>query len=172
MAPSHPWNDLPVIKADNQLHFHGHFAAQPLDDSNDVGILSAWRHEVDQSNRAVLGFNLCFQDERVVPIPSSCLLDLFLGEKPPVPIFFLTEERGKARRRIEPGKAKPINAAIATHERAGLRITQKRIIFDLCSVRRHGSFAEVDSDCASFAIPSCVNRNTVHSSIGFAPRLR
>ena len=171
MTLPHPWNDLPVIKANDQLHLHRHFAAQTFDDSNDVGILSARRHEIDQAHRAAFRFNFCLQDERLVSISSSCLLDLLLRKKSPVAIFFLTEERSKARRRIEPREAKPINAAVAAHERAGLRITQERVIFDLRSARRHGSFA-MDSDCASFAIPSSVKRNTAHSSIGFAPSER
>src|SRR6185369_6180248 len=120
---------------------------------NDVGIFTARRHEIDQTHRAAFRFNLSFQNERVVSIPAPRSLDLLIGMEKPTAIFSGAEQRRKARRRIEPREAKPINAAIATHERAGLGITQKRVIFDLCSVRRHGSFA-MDSDCASLAIPS------------------
>ena len=49
---SHPWNDVPVIKANDQLHFHGDAAAHAFDNPNDVGIFAAWRHEIDQAHRA------------------------------------------------------------------------------------------------------------------------
>src|SRR5204862_544528 len=141
-------------------------------DSNDVGVLAARRHESDQAHGAAFRFNFCLQDERVASILTTRLLDLFLGKKSPVPVFFLTKERSKARRRIEPRKAKPINAAVATHEHAGLRITQKRVVLNLCPACSHSSLGKEDSNCARLAIPSRVNRNTVHSSSGLAPSAR
>src|SRR5438067_8463766 len=71
MTFPYPRHDLPVVETDDQLHVHRHFAAQPFDDSNDVGILTARRHEIDQANRAALGFNLRLEDERVAPIPAT-----------------------------------------------------------------------------------------------------
>ena len=57
--------------------------------------------------------------------------------KKPTAIFSGAEERRKARWRIEPRKAKPINAAVATHQRAGLRVTEKRVVLDLSICLRH-----------------------------------
>src|SRR5213078_3087046 len=73
----------------------------------------------------------------LVSILATCLLDLFLREKSPVAIFLVTEQRSKARRRIEPRETKPIDAAVATHQRARLRVTEKRIVLDVCLCLRH-----------------------------------
>src|SRR4030095_17097693 len=86
---------------------------------------------------AACGFNLGFQNERVVSIPTPRSLDLLIGMEEPTAIFSRAEERGKACRRIEPRKAKPINAAVATHERARLRVTEKRVVLDLCPLLCH-----------------------------------
>src|SRR5207249_12177686 len=94
---------------------------------------------------AALGFNIRLEDERVAPIPATRFLDLVLREKSPVTVFCLTKKRCKARRRIEPRETKPIDTAIATHERAGLRVAEKRIVHDFCSPWRHVSFAKMDS---------------------------
>jgi len=54
-----------------------------------------------------------------------------------VAIFFLSEQRRKACRRIEPRKAKPVHAAVATHQRTRLGVTKKSVVLDLCSFLRH-----------------------------------
>jgi hypothetical protein len=121
---------LPVIKADDQLHVDRHFAAEAFDDPNDVGILTARRHEIDQAHGAAFRFDLGFQNERVVSIPAPRSLDFLIGMEKPTAIFSGAEERRKASRRIESRKAKPINAAVATHERASLCVTEKRVVLD------------------------------------------
>ena len=87
VAFPHPWNDLPVIKANDQLHLHRHFAAQPFDDPNDVGILAARRHEIDQAHGAAFRFDFRFQNERVASISASRSLDLLIGMEKPAAIF-------------------------------------------------------------------------------------
>jgi hypothetical protein len=57
-----------------------------------------------------------------------------------VPVFFLPEQRRKTCRRIEPWKAKPIDTAVATHQRASLGIAEERVVLDLCIFPRHFLF--------------------------------
>src|SRR5207248_4364970 len=184
MVFPHPGNDLSIIEADDQLHLHRNFASQSFNDANDVRVLAARRHEIDQAHGATLCFDFRFQDKRVSTVPATRFYDVFLREKPPVSVSRIAQKRGKARRRVKPRKTKPINTAVATHERAGLRIAQKRVILDLCICLRHFDSSSYPhsrscscscstfSDSASLAIPSRVNRNTVHSSSGLAPSAR
>ncbi len=62
LTPPHPWHDLAVIEADDQFHLHRDFAAQSFNDADDVGILAARRHEIDQANGAAPGFNVRFEN--------------------------------------------------------------------------------------------------------------
>src|SRR5947209_14919646 len=101
MALSHPRNDSSVIEADDQLHFHPDFALHALDDADDVGICAAWRHEIDQADRAAGGFDFRFEDERVAPIAALGLSDFFFRRKEPTPVFFFAEERCETGRGIE-----------------------------------------------------------------------
>ena len=87
----------------------------------------------------------------------------------------VAEKRRKAGRRVEPRKAKPIDAAVATHQRASLRVTKKSVVLDPCGCLRHSDSCSccysysTYSEFAKLASSSRVSRNTVHSSIGFAP---
>ena len=83
----HPWHDLPVIEADDQLHLHPHFAAQPFDDADDIRVLATRRHEIDQANSAALGFNFRFKNQRLAPIPAASCFNFLVRKKSPVPIF-------------------------------------------------------------------------------------
>ena len=136
-AFAHPGHDLPIIEADDQFHLHRDFAAQPFDDADNVRILPSRRHEIDQANGAALGFNFRFKNQRLAPIPAAGCFNFLLRKKSPVPIFLLAKQRRKTCRGIESRKAKPVNAAVATHQRAGLRITEKTVVLDLCIFLRH-----------------------------------
>src|SRR6266487_6167750 len=84
---AHPWHNLPVIKADDQFHLHRYPAAQPFHDADDVWILAARRHEIDQPHSAALGFDFRFEDKRVATITATRCYDFFLWEKSPVPVL-------------------------------------------------------------------------------------
>ena len=88
---SHPGNDEPVFKTNNQFHLHAHFAAQSFHDANEVGIFAARRHEIDEPHRAACRFNLRLDDQRVATIAPTRLVDLVGRRKRPVALFFLTE---------------------------------------------------------------------------------
>ena len=54
-----------------------------------------------------------------------------------MPIFLITEQRCKTGTGIESRKTKPVYAAVATHQRASLRVAKKSVVLDLCSCLRH-----------------------------------
>ena len=98
MAFAHPRHDLPVIKPDDQLHLYLHLAAQPFHDADDVRILAARRHEIDQSHGAAFGFNFRFENKRVAAITAACFDDFFLRKKTPMSVSGVAQKRRKARR--------------------------------------------------------------------------
>ena len=95
---THPRHNLPVIKPDDQFHLHRHLAAQSFHDANDVRILAARWHEIDQADGAALGFDFRFEDKRVATVTATCFYDLFLWEKSPVSVSGIAQKRRKARR--------------------------------------------------------------------------
>jgi hypothetical protein len=152
MTLAHPWHDLSVIKPNDQFHLHRHFSAQSFHDADNVRILPARRHEIDKAHGAALGFDFCFENKRVATVTATRRFDLFLREKSPVTVFRVAQERGEARRGIKPWKTKPINASVPAHQRTGLRITEKRVVLDLCFFLRHllssASFASHSYSCS------------------------
>jgi hypothetical protein len=82
---------VPVIEADDQFHLHGHFAAQTFDDADDVWILAARRHEIDQTHRAIGRFQFCFQDKCFATVTATHGCYLFVRKEPPVPVLLLSE---------------------------------------------------------------------------------
>src|SRR5262249_15310176 len=118
-------------------HLHGHFAAQTFDDADHVWIFTARRHEIDQPYRAAVGFNFRFENQRLVTITATRCRDFLCRKKAPVPIFLFAKQRCKTCRRIKSWKAKPIDAAVAAHQHAGLRVTQETVSLNLCSCLSH-----------------------------------
>src|SRR4029077_16489979 len=78
---------------------------------------------------------------------------LVVRKEQPVPIFLPSEQRRKTSRRIEPGKAKPIDAAVATHQRARLRVAKERVVLDFCIFLRHLFFLFLLASEAGRAAP-------------------
>ena len=139
-ATPHPWHDLSVTEADDQFHLHPHLAMQSLDDPDDVRVLATRRHEIDQANSAALGFDFRFKNQRLAPIPAANCFNFFFREKTPVPVFTVAQQRCKTRARIKSREAKPIDASVTTHQRTGLRVTEKPVVLDLCIFLCHCEF--------------------------------
>src|SRR5262245_35928207 len=128
---------MPVIEADDQFHLHSYMAAQSFNDADDVRVLASRRHEIDQANGAALSFNFSFENQRLSQVTAARGFNFLFRKKAPVPIFLLAKQRRKACRRIEPRKAQPIDATVATHQRARLRVAEKPVVLDLCSPLCH-----------------------------------
>ena len=128
---------MPVIEPDNQFHLHRDFPAQAFDDADDVRVLAARRHEIDQAHRPIFRFQFCFQDERFATVTATNGCYLFVRKEPPVAIFLLPEQRRETRAGIEPRETKPVYTAVATHQRACLGIAKERIVLDFCIFLRH-----------------------------------
>src|SRR5262249_7543722 len=134
---SHPRHDLPVIEADDQFHLHSYMAAQSFNDADDVRVLASRRHEIDQANGAARSFNFSFENQRLASIAAASCFNFFGRKETPMPIFTFAKQRRKACWRIEPRKAQPIDATVATHQRTRLRVAEKPVVLDLCSPLCH-----------------------------------
>ena len=97
--------------------------------------------EIDKAHRAALCFNFCFKDKRVPMIAATRFRNL-LSKEPPMSVSTITEKRRKTRVRIKPRKTKPIDTAVVTHERTGLRVAEKRVAVDPCPAPSHFTLAQ------------------------------
>jgi hypothetical protein len=122
-----------VTKARCQVEIHRHLTGEPLDDSNHH-LLAAERHEVDETNGAILAGDLGFEDERVRAIAPLYRAHLSDGSQRPLAVLFVPEQRREARVRIEARNAHPFDGSMALDERARASTTNHRVVFNL---RRH-----------------------------------
>src|SRR5205814_2850973 len=106
-----------------------------VDDSNQIGILPARRHEIDQAGDASGRFDIGLEDQSVAAITAARRFDFIRGQETPAAIFFVAEQRREARTRIEARETEPIDRTVATDKRPGLRVTQECVIFDLHQLR-------------------------------------
>src|SRR5262249_34153493 len=137
LTSPHPRHDLPVIKPDDKFHSHQHLTAHAFHNPDDVRILAARGHKIDETHSTAFGFDFRFEDQRITAITPTRRFNFFVRKKPPVSVFRIAQKRGKTRRGIEPGKTEPINAPVPAHQRGGLRIAKKRVVLDLCELLRH-----------------------------------
>ena len=57
-----------ILEAKPEHHLHGHGAAKSIDDAHEVGRPRPHRHEIDDLDSAVRGFDFLFEDQCVLPI--------------------------------------------------------------------------------------------------------
>ena len=93
MSFADPRNDRAVFETDDQLHSHRHLAANAVDDANQIGILPARRHEIDQAGDASGRFDLGLEDQSVAAITAARRFDFIRGQETPAAIFFVAEQR-------------------------------------------------------------------------------
>ena len=65
LGPLHPGNIDAEAEADHELHPHLHLAFDTAHQAYDIGSLAARRHEIDQRDNAIGGFELRLQDQRL-----------------------------------------------------------------------------------------------------------
>ena len=93
---SHPGDDRAVIKANGQLHPHGHAAATALDDANDVVCFFQLGHEVDDGHLALVGLEDRFEHERSRPVLPVDLPHAAGGREQPSTVLRGAEQGGEA----------------------------------------------------------------------------
>ncbi len=127
---SHPRHDRSVVETESELHPHLDRSPSSLDDPNDVGRLSARRHEVDQASGAGRGLEVGLEHERVAPIAPSGRGEVAFGLERPVPVLRRSEKRSEDRARVEARQAEPVDAAVPAHERDALEVTDDPVVLD------------------------------------------
>ena len=87
-------------------------------------------HEINERYRAGGGLKLGLQDQRARAVTPLDRRDLPRGRDLPAAVLGCSQQRSKARRRVETGEAKPVDRAIPTHQRAGLAVPDQGIVLD------------------------------------------
>ena len=102
---------------------------------HDVGRVAARRHEIDQVDDAVGGFEPRLQDQRVVPIAARGAGDFARRRDQPAAMLVGAEQGGKAGVGIEGRPAQPVDRAVAADQRRGLAIADQPVVFDSAGQR-------------------------------------
>src|SRR5262249_28037910 len=63
LTSSHPRHDLPVIKPNDKFHSHQHLTAHAFHNPDDVRILAARGHEIDETHSTAFGFDFRFENQ-------------------------------------------------------------------------------------------------------------
>ncbi len=127
---AHPRDERSVIHPNDQLHAHPHLAALSDRHSNDIGILGARRHAIDQRDRAIFGLVLRLQDERALAIaPADCAYFVGGRDQPPS-LIRRAEERSETGGGIEARKAQPVDRSVAAHQGRRLAIADQCVVFN------------------------------------------
>ncbi len=166
VLPLHPGDDAAVIEAEHELHVHGHFAADSLDDADQHRGVGAERHEIDDIDRAAIGFVARFEHQRLAPIASPRRPALGGGSKLPAAVLGCAEQGGEAGVGIEARHAKPIDRAVAADQCRRLVVADQGVILDF---RRHRRSAPSWQDSIRTGISGGATDYTPRSAI-FDPR--
>ena len=119
-----------VAEPDAQVLPHLHRTADADHPAYQVRAAVAVRHEVGDLDLARLGDPPGDQHERVVDVPPAGVQHGAGWREQPATVILVAEQCSERRRRVEPGQAQPVDAAIASHERPGVAIADQRIILN------------------------------------------
>src|SRR6202008_140934 len=81
-----------IAEAQHQLDAHGHAAALADHDAHKVRVGAADRHEIDQRDRALVGLEAGFEDQRVGAIAARRVRDLSARRDAEAPMFSVAEQ--------------------------------------------------------------------------------
>jgi hypothetical protein len=126
-----PRNPGPVGRPEHEIHAHRHASASPLDHADEIRHPRARRHAVHDGDDAGLGLELRLEDERVGTIaPPAAPAQIGRRRQEPAAVVGRPQQRGEARRRVEPRNTEPVDGAVAADERGGLAIADQGVILD------------------------------------------
>src|SRR5208337_4939106 len=135
---SDPGNRRPIVEPGDVFGAKLHTTGSTHDNAYEVGPICR-RHEIDNCGAARLGLKFGLEDERARTVAP------FHGERSksrsdePSAILGRPEQRGEARRRIEPGPAQPVDRAVGAGQSHRFAIANEGVIFNS---QRHGSSRE------------------------------
>ena len=131
VAAADPGHDRAVVEADHQLHPHRHPSTDSLDQADHVRRLAARRHAVDHPDDALSRgeVGLQHQGARLVAAGDACA---GAGRRdPPAAMLRFAEQGGEAGRRVEPRKAQPVDAAVPSHQRRSVGVSDASVVLDV-----------------------------------------
>src|SRR5690606_16317197 len=84
--------------------------------------LGADRHEVDEGHRALVGFELGFQDQGLAPVLPPVSESRAYRSYTPSSMIRRTQKRGEASSRVKARPAQPVDGAVSAHKPRGFAI--------------------------------------------------
>ena len=105
--PAYPRHEATVVEADHQLGMHRNVPAHAFDDADDIGRLSADRHEVDQADRTGVDFELRLQHEGRIAIAPSDRADRARGRDRPAPVVAVARAAPRSKRSNRSAGSRP-----------------------------------------------------------------
>ena len=132
----HPRHRRAIVEAQHEFAAHGELPAPPGHDAHEMVRPLPHRHEVDQRGRAIRGFEIGLQDERIVAVAAGDARIWIGGSDPPAAVLRRAEQGCETGRRVETGPAQPVNGAVAANQSRRLAIANDGIVFD---TQRHFS---------------------------------
>jgi hypothetical protein len=103
VLPSQPGDGRAVFEAQHELGRDLHLTAQALDDPSQDGVVTTGRHEVDETNGALLGLEGGLQDERLRQVAARHARRLGRRFDQPAPVLGPAEQGVEAGGRVEAG---------------------------------------------------------------------
>ncbi len=134
ILPAGPGHDVAIFEPDHQLHRHPHPAATSDHQAHQGRVAVPWRHEVDDRDRALCGFDVGLQDQRALAVASRRAGDRGGRGDAPTAVLGTAEQGGEAGAGVEARPAQPVDRAVARDQRRGLAVADDGVILQR---RRH-----------------------------------
>src|SRR5215217_3934589 len=111
------------------IRTHRNATSQPLHDPHHARRpLSSARHEINQPDRALGGFEVGLKHQRSGPGAPRVGPNLTGRRDEPAPVPIIPEQRREARGGIEAGEAEPVDRAVSPYKSGGLQIADQAIV--------------------------------------------
>jgi len=127
---AHPGKGLCVTETEAQVHHHRHTAPDARYPSDHVGPSITMGHEVSDLDLAVGGDPAGHEDEGIFFIPSGRRQDRRGGSQQPAAVVFRAEQRTEGGGGVEPGKAEPVDAAVAPDECRSVTVSDQGVVLN------------------------------------------
>jgi hypothetical protein len=131
VEPRDPRHRRAVVEAQRELHRHRHAPAAADDQTHEVALLHAHRHEVDHADLTLRGLELGLEDQRVRTVGAPRGNECGGRRDAPTATLRCAEERSEACRRVEARPAQPVDRAVAADERRTVAVADQGVVFNL-----------------------------------------
>ena len=128
--PVDPRARSPVVEPRDAHGSHRHRPLEPSDEADEPGVPLAYRHAVDDADRAVGGLEVGLEHERAGSVPTRGRRHLARRCDRPRSVLIGAQQAGEAGRGVEPGEAEPIDRSVPADDGRRLRVTDHGVVLE------------------------------------------